>query len=365
MINRKTLRMLLPAMALTLCLGVAVAQETKAESPFAANSGAAAAPAQAQGQLKFVFMDHDYGEILEGEVVDLKFPVTNPTDKVIKISRVQTTCGCTSAKDNPKEIGPGETVDIKVSYNSAGRGGRQAKTVSVWTDEGPGVQYQLSFAGTAREDIFPKDRIVRGAAIPTGIEGTETFSILTFTDPPTKLTSITSPDVRLRFEAQEPVSYTHTDGRKGYELPVKVSIPSDYPVGAINTNVVVHTDNAKKPQIMIPFNSMVEGRFKVVPPRILLGRVSPGAHEQGAVMISSTSQGNFEIVSAELDSDFPGKATITAANVAHAKNIMVEFDAPQEAGNISGMLTIRAKMGDSIEEMSVPVRAFVRPPDVK
>jgi hypothetical protein len=87
----------------------------------------------AQGTPAFQFDTefHDFGEIEEGIVAEHIFKFTNSGDAPLIISNAQGSCGCT-VPDYPRTpIAPGETGEIKVSFNSAGRGGKQDKQVTL------------------------------------------------------------------------------------------------------------------------------------------------------------------------------------------------------------------------------------------
>jgi len=78
---------------------------------------------------------HDMGKLAQGQRIDMRFPFTNTGRSLLVISAVNGSCGCTVAKDWPtKPIAPGEGGEISVSFDSAGRSGKQVKTVSVVTN---------------------------------------------------------------------------------------------------------------------------------------------------------------------------------------------------------------------------------------
>ena len=73
----------------------------------------------------------DFGDILQGDKVEHIFAFENTGTAPLIITNVQTTCGCT-APEWPKEpVMPGESAEIKVIFNSAGKFGRQNKVISV------------------------------------------------------------------------------------------------------------------------------------------------------------------------------------------------------------------------------------------
>lgn len=82
-------------------------------------------------------MDHDFGNISDQSPVETKFVVTNTGEKPLLISNAQGSCGCT-VPEYPKEpILPGESADIKVSFNPSGKSGAQTKTVTLTANTDP------------------------------------------------------------------------------------------------------------------------------------------------------------------------------------------------------------------------------------
>lgn len=90
---------------------------------------------------------HDFGTIVEGEIVTHKFEITNTgTDKLI-ISQVRASCGCTAAKPDKMNLKPGEKTFVKVEFNSVNRLGPQEKFIYVSSNDPIKPEYKLSFVG--------------------------------------------------------------------------------------------------------------------------------------------------------------------------------------------------------------------------
>lgn len=85
----------------------------------------------AQGVLKFEAESHDFGTINEGPIANYSFKVTNTGNAPVVISRAQASCGCTTPEWSQDPILPGASSTIKVGYNTSGRPGAFAKTITV------------------------------------------------------------------------------------------------------------------------------------------------------------------------------------------------------------------------------------------
>jgi Protein of unknown function (DUF1573) len=81
--------------------------------------------------ITFEHDEHDFGIINEGVKVDYTFNFTNSGNNDLQITNAVGSCGCT-VPEYPKElIKPREKAKIKVSFNSAGKSGKQEKSVTL------------------------------------------------------------------------------------------------------------------------------------------------------------------------------------------------------------------------------------------
>jgi len=91
--------------------------------------------------IEFDKNNHDFGEILEGEIAETEFRFTNVGKSDLIISDASGSCGCT-VPDYPKNspIKPGESGKIIVKFDSNNRPGMQRKAVTLITNTLKGKQ---------------------------------------------------------------------------------------------------------------------------------------------------------------------------------------------------------------------------------
>ena len=91
--------------------------------------------------IEFDKNNHDFGEILEGEIAETEFRFTNVGKSDLIISDASGSCGCT-VPDYPKNspIKPGESGKIIVKFDSNNRPGMQRKAVTLITNTSKGKQ---------------------------------------------------------------------------------------------------------------------------------------------------------------------------------------------------------------------------------
>ncbi len=74
---------------------------------------------------------HDFGDITEGSKQEHLFSFKNTSKVPLVITSATGSCGCTVPEWPRNPIAPGESGEIKVSFDSTGRSGRQDKQVTI------------------------------------------------------------------------------------------------------------------------------------------------------------------------------------------------------------------------------------------
>ena len=86
--------------------------------------------------IQFDKTEYDFGTVTDGAVIETSFALTNTGKSALVITDAKTTCGCTVPTwPKNKPVMPGETTEIKVKFNTSGKGGgRQVKRVTLMTN---------------------------------------------------------------------------------------------------------------------------------------------------------------------------------------------------------------------------------------
>jgi len=111
-------RLLTVVLAVVLSTALAVAQEKPVNGPV----------------ITFESDSKDFGDIKQGDKVENVFKFENTGNQALIISNVAATCGCTVPSWPKEPITPGKTAEIKVSFNSAGKMGKQNSVVRIYSN---------------------------------------------------------------------------------------------------------------------------------------------------------------------------------------------------------------------------------------
>ena len=116
--------------------------------------------------IQFAEKQHEFGDMVQGQSVSHKFAFTNSGTEPLIILQVQTTCGCTASEWSKKPIPPGEAGEIRITFNSAKKMGRQNKIITVYTN-GQKPEEKLKIVA----NVLPPPDVNAVPEIPIKVEG--------------------------------------------------------------------------------------------------------------------------------------------------------------------------------------------------
>ena len=139
-IKMKQLILLLVSLALVSCNSSSDEKTITTDlvnSPLTANSNAEKVLTP---NIEMLETSYNFGEIQQGESVTHDFILKNTGDADLIISAAKGSCGCTVPEWPKTPIAKGEEAAIKVTFNSAGKSGKQNKTVTLVTNAIPNTK---------------------------------------------------------------------------------------------------------------------------------------------------------------------------------------------------------------------------------
>ncbi len=87
--------------------------------------------------VQFEMIDHDFGTIKEGDVVEYTYKFKNTGEAPLIIQGAQGSCGCTVPEWSKEPIAAGGTGYVKAKFDSNGKPNTQNKTVTVTANTWP------------------------------------------------------------------------------------------------------------------------------------------------------------------------------------------------------------------------------------
>ena len=82
----------------------------------------------------------NFGEIIQGEKVDLEFKIKNTGNGDLIITNAKANCGCTQLKYPKEVIKQGNVESINVTFDSKDKIGVQKKNITLMTNATPNIK---------------------------------------------------------------------------------------------------------------------------------------------------------------------------------------------------------------------------------
>jgi cytochrome c5 len=114
-------------------------------------------------RIAFEHRAFDFGEVLQGKIVEHRFPFTNTGDAELVIQDATTPCGCTVVLPDKKNLAPGESGYLDVTYDSAARSGDVERIITVRSNDP--VEPELELHVTARVDASQHEGFKSGETL--------------------------------------------------------------------------------------------------------------------------------------------------------------------------------------------------------
>jgi hypothetical protein len=102
-------------------------------------------------KIKFENTDFEFGTIKSGEKTSYNFVFTNVGKSDLVIRKIKASCGCTATNPEKMIIKPGESSHITTTFSSAGKKGKQNKTITIITNDPSQPSVVLKVIGDVEE----------------------------------------------------------------------------------------------------------------------------------------------------------------------------------------------------------------------
>ena len=108
-------------------------------------------------KIEFKEESKDFGRVKQGKVLTHSFRFKNVGDETLIVRNVRTSCGCAAALASKRELEPGESGEIKATFNTRGYSGHNIKYIYVESNDPTANQKQLVMKASI--DVPPSPKI--------------------------------------------------------------------------------------------------------------------------------------------------------------------------------------------------------------
>lgn len=214
-------------------------------------------------RIEFAEPVHDFGEITSGAKVTHSFEFSNTGSSTLEITKVNTSCGCTTAGEWDRVLEPGQKGAIPIEFNSGSFSGNIMKTVTVLSNDPERSTVVLQIKGniwtpieiTPRSVVFQYD-----SGSPTG--ETKVIKIRNNLDTPLVLSAPEWKQEAFKVELEEL--------KPGKEFALNITTLPPVGTGTISAPITLKTTLTNTPRLSVHALAVERQPFSISPSRIYL-----------------------------------------------------------------------------------------------
>lgn len=210
----------------------------------------------AQPKLTMMEETFDLDTLMAGAVAERKVTIKNTGNEQLIIEKVEASCGCTGTLLSSDKLKPGESGEIKISFNSKNFNGQIHKVVTIISNDPKTPRKPVEFTGFVIEEVFLsetrfnfKDSIVgerKTMNITLTNNGKEPLDLKEYTTNLTGFTMKYPPSIKPGESAQLVAEFVPKEAKK-----------------VVSSNVTLQTNNKSKPEILLyVFGSVKDWKFE-------------------------------------------------------------------------------------------------------
>ena len=284
-----------------------------------------------QPLISFDNPNFDFGKIFKGEKVEHIYKFENQGKDVLKIEKVNTSCGCTAAILSNKIIQPGETGEIKATFNSGSYSGRVRKNITVFSNDSNSPQYRLTFAGEIIEEVAVTPKSINFASVYVGKEIAKTITVSSLTDLDLKIEKVST---------SVPFVNALVTGKNEEGFSIEVTLKDTSEIKRFNGSISVETNSQRQPKITIPFFGEVVGDITTYPEKIYYGNVAEGREVNQKLFVKFNKE-DIKILEVKISPSFLS-TKITERYEQQNPHCLIEISLHKEAavGQLNGLLEL-------------------------
>jgi len=297
----------------------------------ALGAGVCAAAVSAAPRLSVAAPRKEIGELISGDTAEVEFALTNAGTDPLMITKVATSCGCTTTT-YPEVLKPGETGVLHAKLVSAAIwNGPVEKEITVVSNDPEQPELRLQLAAQMRPLLSFSPPNPYAMPYRRGMAIRQVFTI-TAADAGTRITGVTSNEA----DAQARLLPQTSDGT----WRVEVSVQPPASGGDFTTAVILQTSHPKVPAIPLIITGMSRDAITVSPRVVYLGNVGTAASAAPPLLlVVSRRIGAFHIRAVKADT--PGlKAEVRPTGADNVYEVRLRYVGGWKPGKVAGKVEI-------------------------
>ena len=100
-------------------------------------------------------------QVSKNKNLNAVFKIQNKSDQILKIEKIATSCGCTSAKPDKVKVRPGESINLDVCINLEGKSGKNKAQIIVTFSNRDLVRLEVNYDVQIDAALFPLQLMIK------------------------------------------------------------------------------------------------------------------------------------------------------------------------------------------------------------
>jgi hypothetical protein len=304
----------------------------------------------------------DFGVVKPHEVKNQDIVIKNTGTSILKINEVEPSCGCTVAELAKKELAPGESTTLAISFNSKEFRGPQTKHVNIFSNDPVNGAYDLLIQANIKVPLYwdSDTRNIGFEATKAGKTNAKVWHFWTEDIPALQMKVVSKP------EWIDIAIVNGVEGSKQKSL-VTFTLRADTKPGSQRGSITLGSNVPNEPAFTAEVAAFVTQDLLLGSERVSFNYVQPGQPLNSYVRVIPAEKGTrFKLTRAEIDipglkarventiANEEGQALIEGNALAKDNPILIKNN-----GRIKGTLKIYSDL-PSTPVMEVEVTYMVR-----
>ena len=205
---------------------------------------------------------YSFGEITQGTKVEHVFKFKNNGTADLKLGRPKTSCGCTASLLSKDIIPPGQEGEVKVTFNSSGKRGKQDRRITIPTNV-PGMEKtNISITGNVKVDLAFEPNYVKLGTMTEKKPETKTIKLINTGDTDVTITKVeVSRADEVKVDLKE-----NTVIKAGKTLEFKATVKPKEPMRHFSSRLQIETNHPKQNRLYLALYGQVANKKGELPP---------------------------------------------------------------------------------------------------
>lgn len=304
--------------------------------------------------IKFEQMEHSFGKVDQGTVLEHDFEFANVGTETLKILKAQAGCGCTTTQ-SATEVVAGGTGIIHVRYNTAHKSGKTRQTITVTSNDSakPEVRLGIEAEVFVAFSISPPQAVM--GLVAEGATASKILSIRGGGGVKLDITEVTSGVDWLTAKLIDKES--PPDAQDVQLKDLEISMTKPMPIGRQEGNVTIKTSHKGFETVNVGVQLNVVGKLRIEPAELDLGAVEAGKAATYELVVPDRDPSIY-LGAPKIDLTGGTAERIVRYDGNQAK-IIVTVTPNKDAKEITGELSIRTNHPVN-PDLKVPIKGTVK-----